>query len=308
MQKTILVAGATGYLGGKVVKELSGRNISVRALVRPGSETKQLEQQGVKIFRGDINIKDSLFDAMTGIDGLITTAIGYVPRRKGDSLKTDDTGNRNLADVAVALKIPRFIFTSILTCDKARSVPHFWQKKRTEDYFEQVGLNYIALRPGAFLDQNPSMDFNIKGLKKGNLKVLGSTTAKWTNILTADLAKYLAEAAINNNIPPGSKIDIGMEEPMNAEMLVKYAAEYTGRTIKAGAIPWGVAGTLLSFRGLFNPLMGDMKKMFDYFFTGNYVADTRLQQKYFGEVPSVALSVKRYCRQIGLVQEQVPVK
>lgn len=300
MQKTVLVIGGTGYLGGKVVQHLLDLQMKVRALVRPRSDATALELKGVDIFRGDITQKQSLYDAMTGIDALITTAIGYTHRKKEDNLKSvDDTGNKNIADVALELKIPRFVFTSILTCDQAPEVPHFWQKKRTEDYFDAIGLNYVSLRPGAFLDQQPKMDFNIKGLKKGKLTVFGSTTAKWTNILTEDLAQYLALAAMDDTIP-FAKMDIGMDEPMNAEMLVHYASEYTGRTIKAGAAHWAIAGTALSTIGLFKPLTADLKKMYDYFFTGQYVADTTLQQKYFGKVPSVRDSVFRYCQQIGL--------
>ena len=132
MQKTVLVIGGTGYLGGKVVQQLLEQQIKVRALVRPGSDATALESKGVDIFRGDITQKNSLYKALTNIDALITTAIGYVRRQKGDTLKSvDDAGNKNVADVALELKVPRFVFTSILTCHKAPSVPHFWQKKRT---------------------------------------------------------------------------------------------------------------------------------------------------------------------------------
>jgi hypothetical protein len=142
-------------------------------------------------------------------------------------------------------------------------------------------------------------DFYASGLKKGNLKVLGTTTVKWTYILSDDVAKYLAIAAVDEHIPFG-RIDIGMNEPMNIEMLAKYASEYTGKPIKASALPWSIMGSIFSFIGLFKPEISDLKKMFDYMFTGKYVADTTLQQKHFGEVPTVKDSVFRYCEQIGL--------
>jgi hypothetical protein len=33
-----------------------------------------------------------------------------------------------------------------------------------------------------------------------------------------------------------------MEEPLNAEMLARYASEYTGREIKVSAVPWMIMG------------------------------------------------------------------
>jgi uncharacterized protein YbjT (DUF2867 family) len=300
MQKSVLVIGGTGYLGGKVISHLLARDVAVTALVRQGSDTGELESKGIHIVHGDLTKRETILPALKNIDAVVSTAIGYSNRKKGDNLRSvDDMGNRNLADALKQANIQRVVFTSILTADKARSVPHFWQKKLIEDYMTGAGIKYIALRPGAFLDQNPRNDFYASGLKKGSLRVIGSTSVKWTMVLSDDVAKYLAMAAIDENIPSG-KIDIGMNEPMNAEMLASYASEYTGTPVKVSAIPWGLVGTAFSLMGLFNPSMADLKKMFDYFFTGQYVADTSLQQKYFGEVPTVKESVFRYCRDIGL--------
>ena len=50
MQKSILVIGGTGYLGGQVINHLLSRNILVSALARQGSDTRGLESKGVKLF------------------------------------------------------------------------------------------------------------------------------------------------------------------------------------------------------------------------------------------------------------------
>lgn len=300
MQKTILVIGATGYLGGKVVRHLLDKNVKIKALVRPTTDAGELKNLGIEICHGDLTKPETIETSLQGVDVVISTAIGYSQRKKGDSLKSvDDIGNKNLIDALKKAGIQRFVFTSILTADKAQTVPHFWQKKRIEDYIEKMEVPYIALRPGAFLDQDPKTDPYAKGLKKGHLKVLGSTTIRWTNILSDDVARYLVVSATDDTITFG-KIDIGMNEPMNAEMLAKYASDYTGKSIRASAIPWVIIGTVFSIVGIFKPQMRDLKKMFDYFFTGQYVADTSLQQKHFGDVPTVKDSVKRYCEQINL--------
>lgn len=300
MSKNILVVGGTGYLGGKVINHLLSRGAKVSALVREGSNANELESKGVQIIRGDLTKPLTLLTALKNIDAVISTAIGYSNRKKGDNLKrVDDIGNRNLVDALKQANTPRFVFTSVLNVHQAESVPHFWQKKLIEDYMDKIGVPYVALRPGAFLDQTEKQDFYAGGLKKGNLKVLGTTKVKWTNILSDDVAKYLAIAALDDTIPL-ARIDIGMNEPMNTQMLVKFATEYSGKPIKVSALPWSIFGSIFSFIGLFKSEIADLKKMFDYMLTGKYVADTSLQQKYFGEVPSVKDSVFRYCEQIGL--------
>jgi uncharacterized protein YbjT (DUF2867 family) len=95
----VLVVGATGSLGNKVVDELLERGKSVRALVRPASDASGLESRGVEIARGDMLDVDSLVAAMRGADAVITTAAGYT--RGGKNAHDIDTvGNANLAEAA----------------------------------------------------------------------------------------------------------------------------------------------------------------------------------------------------------------
>src|SRR5213083_3573382 len=177
---TVLVVGATGDLGGRVVDALLARGKRVRALVREGTDPSRLAAKGVEIARGDMLDPASLERAMSGCSAVVTTAAGYTRRRKGDSLeKVDDLGNRNLVDAAKKMGIRGFVFTSILTCDQARDVPHFWQKKLIEDYLERSGVPFVALRPGAFLGGG-SARFFLRGLQKGRMMTVGSPTVRWT--------------------------------------------------------------------------------------------------------------------------------
>ena len=300
MKKQILVVGGTGHLGKKVIDHLLKLDAEVRALVRPWSDVTDLEKKGIKIFRGDITKPETLPAALENADAVITTAIGYMGGKKGDSLASvDDMGNKNLVDAAAKMKTPRFVFTSILAADKAQSVPHFWQKKLIEDYLKQKGVPFVALRPGAFIDQSEKADFWASGLRKGKLSVMGSTKVKWSYILTEDLAEYLALAAVNPQVPEGT-IDIATDEPMNTEQVAQYASEYTGHQVKLSSLPWPMMRLVFGLIGLFNPWMGDLKKMFDFFFSGAYVADTSHQKKVFGKVPTTRDSMFRYFEIINL--------
>jgi uncharacterized protein YbjT (DUF2867 family) len=143
----VLVVGGTGMLGGQVVAELLARGKRVRALVRPTSDAKRLEQAGVEIARGDMMDPVSLLDAMEGADAVISTAAGYTRHSKGDTDEIDRIGNRNLADAASQAGVRRFVLTSILTCDQTPQVPHFWHKKLAEDRLEELGVPFVSLRP-----------------------------------------------------------------------------------------------------------------------------------------------------------------
>ena len=50
----ILVCGATGDLGGRILRLLIGSRQQVRALVRPTTDAAQLQGEGVEVVRGDL--------------------------------------------------------------------------------------------------------------------------------------------------------------------------------------------------------------------------------------------------------------
>lgn len=62
----VVVAGATGYLGGHLAGFLKRRGYAVRALARATSDTRRLESLGVEIVRGDLTYRASLVAAMKG--------------------------------------------------------------------------------------------------------------------------------------------------------------------------------------------------------------------------------------------------
>ena len=95
----------------------------------------------------------SLLRAMDGADAVVSTAAGYTRHSKGDTAEIDRPATGNLADAARRTGIRRFVLTSILTCDQTPQVPHFWHKKLAEDRLEELGVPFVSLRPGAFLDQ-----------------------------------------------------------------------------------------------------------------------------------------------------------
>src|SRR5690606_31008615 len=134
--KKVLVAGATGNLGSKIVQELLQRGVEVTAMVRATSNRSRLEELGVKHYViGDMLDKDSLKKALSPsyhFDAIIASAAGYTkPTNKS---QTDTIGYQNLVDATKEAGIPRFVLISILESDKAARVPHFYNKYLTEEY------------------------------------------------------------------------------------------------------------------------------------------------------------------------------
>jgi len=292
----VFVVGGTGMLGGQVVTELLSRGKPVRALVRPTSDAKRLEQEGVEIARGDMMDPASLLQAMDGADAVISTAAGYTRHSKGDTDEIDRIGNSNLAESASRAGVRRFVLTSILTCDQTPQVPHFWHKKLAEDRLAELGVPFVSLRPGAFLDMITRMGGD--PFAKGRLMWFGSATILLTFVLTHDLAGYLADAVDAPGVD-GQRIDIGWDRPVSIEEIAEISGRLLGRRIRVRTIPAGLINGAGAVVGRFNPMVKDMASMMQWFQTGRYVADPARQREVFGLVPTAEDAIARLIGSLG---------
>jgi uncharacterized protein YbjT (DUF2867 family) len=296
----VLVVGGTGMLGGQVATELLSRGKRVRALVRPPSDATHLERAGAEIARGDMMDPASLLKAMDGADAVISTAAGYTRHSKGDTDEIDTIGNRNLADAASQVGVRRFVLTSILTCDQTPQVPHFWHKKLAEDRLEELGVPFVSLRPGAFLDMITQMRGD--PFAKRRLTWFGSPTIPVSFVLTQDLADYLADAVDAPGVD-GQRIDIGWDRPVSMQEVAQISGRLLGQQIRVRTIPAGLINAAGAVVGRFNPMVKDLTAMTRWFQTGQYVADPSRQREVFGQVPTAEDAIARFVRSLGLAKD-----
>jgi len=111
-----LVTGATGLLGSHIVEKLLAAGRPVRALVRPASDRRLLEQWGVQIADGDVTDADSLRAAMSGVRTVYHAAaqVGdWGPWERFVAVTID--GTRNALDAAAAAGVERFLHVSSIS-------------------------------------------------------------------------------------------------------------------------------------------------------------------------------------------------
>jgi dihydroflavonol-4-reductase len=109
------VTGATGFLGGELVKQLIGRGHQVNALIRTPDKARLLKALGVDLYVGDIVERDTLRGPMTGCDGVFHVAGWYkIGVKNGEALadRTNVDGTRHVLEIAKELAVPRIVYTS----------------------------------------------------------------------------------------------------------------------------------------------------------------------------------------------------
>src|SRR5439155_22738174 len=91
------VTGATGFIGGRVTRQLVNAGHEVVAIARNLPAARDLEAIGVDVRRGDITDPDSLRCPMAGVDGVFHIGVWYQIGTKdpGDGGRINCGGNRN---------------------------------------------------------------------------------------------------------------------------------------------------------------------------------------------------------------------
>ncbi|HLF12118.1 MAG TPA: hopanoid-associated sugar epimerase [Gammaproteobacteria bacterium] len=109
-----LVTGANGFLGAAVVRALLADGRPVRALVRPGSDRRNLDGLDVESIEGDITDPASLRAAMYGCSAVFHVAADYRlwVADPAPMYRTNVQGSVNVLEAAAAAGVQRMVYTS----------------------------------------------------------------------------------------------------------------------------------------------------------------------------------------------------
>jgi len=236
----LLVVGATGQLGGAIVRRALGAGYDVRVLFREGSQYQELVEAGAQTAIGDLKDPESLKRACQGIDAVITTA-NSVKRGGSDSVESVDLlGNVALVDAAAAAGVGHFVFTSLLGANPQSPIPFVSAKGKVEEHLRTSGMPYTILQPNIF------MDVWIKAIVDEPLRarqpvtLIGTGRKKHSFVAERDVATF-ALGALANTHARNSAIAIGGPRPLSWRDILASYEMFLGYPVAVNELPPGSA-------------------------------------------------------------------
>lgn len=152
----VLVIGASGKLGTKIVQRCVEQEIAVRAMVRRPEPMSTFQALGVEVVEADL---ESDFDhAFDGCDTVVFTA-GSGPHTGGDkTLLIDLYGSIRAVENAEKARVKHFVMVSSLKAhDPLRGpvkIRHYLvARKLADERMSRSSLHHCILRPGRLLDE-----------------------------------------------------------------------------------------------------------------------------------------------------------
>src|SRR5437016_494296 len=110
------VTGATGFVGGRVVRQLIDAGHQVVVIVRNPAKAADLAELGIAVHQGDVTDKESMRAPMQGVDGVFHIAGWYKigVRDTSEATSINVHGTRNVLELMRSLDIPKGVYTSTL--------------------------------------------------------------------------------------------------------------------------------------------------------------------------------------------------
>ncbi len=186
----VAITGATGHLGGVIVRELLHRAHTLKVLVR-GHDTKSLDGLDVEKIQGDLHDRTALKHLMESCDALIHAAalISIDGGMKGLVHRTNVEGTRNVMDAAKGAGIKRVIHISsvhahtqhpldeILDEQRAPANDHTFAYDRSKRDGQALALSYASADMGVLVVNPTSVisPFDFKPSKMGQAIINMST-------------------------------------------------------------------------------------------------------------------------------------
>ena len=263
--KRILVAGATGYLGGFVAQELKARGYFVRALVRSPEKLDQLWDSADEIVEGQVTRPETLEHVCDGID-VVFSSIGITRQADGLTFRdVDYQGNKNLLEVALRAGVRKFVYVSAFNGPRLR---HLDIGAAHEDFVDELkasGICYAVLRPtGYFSDMGEVLEM----ARKGRVWLIGSGENRVNPIHGVDLAVACADAVDGYEL----EIDVGGPQTMTWREVARLAFEVLGQPSRVTRVPEWLMWPVVRLVRLFNRHQGELLAFFITMATTDVVA------------------------------------
>ena len=155
----IFVAGAHGKVGQKLVKILSEKGHTVKAMIRDNSQADEMKKLGGEPVVADLE-KDKDFP-LDGIDVVYFCAGSGAQTGPEKTMEVDQKGAIKLVESAYKHKVFKFIMVSSMGADDPKTGPDELQtylkaKHEADKELKFSGLAYTILRPGHLTDDQGS--------------------------------------------------------------------------------------------------------------------------------------------------------
>jgi len=220
MFESVLVTGATGFLGRRVAKELYTRGKRLRCLVRATSNLDTLKHIPAEIIYGDITDPSSLAEAVKGVEAIIHL-VAVIDKGKTAFERVNYQGTKNLILAAKRAGVKRLIYMSNIGACPQPSFPFLYSKWKSEEEIKASGLSYTIFRSSVMFGEGDRFIGNLAQFIRLSpiAPIIGNGKTRFQLISADEVAKCLT-MALDDEGTIGQIISLGGPQYISYEEII----------------------------------------------------------------------------------------
>ncbi len=233
----VLVTGATGYIGSRLVPRLLEKGHGVRCLARNPEKLSLSRSPGVEVVRGDVLVPESLPGALAGID-VAYYLVHSMTTSSGAFREKDRLAAAHFARAAGEAGLQRIIYLGGLGHDGPNLSKHLRSRQETGDVLRQGPVPVTELRAAIIVGAG-SASFEIVRDLVRRLPVM--VCPRWVRsrcepIAIRDVLVYLL-SVLEDPRSIGETLEMGGGDVLSYADLMRITADVMGRRVRILTVP-----------------------------------------------------------------------
>ncbi len=274
----VFVTGATGFIGGHVVRKLRQRGDEVVALVRDSGKATALADEGCELVSGGLTDSAAIRDGMGGCDAVIHMAAIYevgIPKGQRTAMyEANVLGTENVLRAALDAKVPRVVYVSTVAAfgnTEGKVVDESYQHQGNyTSYYDETkhrahqiarrlideeGLPCVIVQPGGVYGPGDHSQIGnmIDQFMKGRLPLIPFPELGFNLVYVDDVAAGILLALDKGRV--GEQYVLGGQIATMREA-VETLAKVTGRKAPKRALPTAMLKGIVPIGPVIGPLLG----------------------------------------------------
>ena len=228
---TVLVTGATGFLGRRVVQKLLDHNYQVRCLVRNPGRERIFAEGSVDVYYGDVHNPEALLSACQGVEQVIHLVAVI---REGGSTTYDGINRVGVENVVNAAKeaggVNQIIHVSAVGAVNDPGFRYLQSKWMGERAVIASGIDHTIIRPSIIFGEGDEFLNSLAALVRvfPLVPVISSGRNRLQPIWVDDVAQCIALALSRHDLQ-GHILELGGPEQLSYNDIVSIVARVMGR-------------------------------------------------------------------------------
>jgi len=249
----ILITGATGYVGGRLLQRLEAQGLPLRCLARRPENLRSRVCPHTEVVTGDLVEGTGLASALAGIEVAF-----YFVHSMGSTEGFEREDRRAAEQFGAAARqagLQRIVYLGGLGHDEATLSPHLRSRHEVGEILRASGVPVLEFRASIVLGSG-SLSFELIRALVERLPVM--ITPRWVSVLAQpiaieDLLAYLDEA-IRFPLPESRIVEIGGADQVTYADLMRTYARLRGLSLNMIPVPFLTPHLSSLWLGLITPV------------------------------------------------------